>query len=232
MSPRVGRLDPVVLVNLFTRLNAEIDPLARGVEQPARAFVQREFGVDPVLVGLHEPVCAVEGCRRLFAAGEGEFDVVAGAEALLLVSDHGVREAGRHRLVVGDAASVEVAAFLDQGEGIPGPVLTLGFDHVDMGEEQDALRLRVAAVQHGDQSALLGVIGACEDMDVGIGVAGGLQALGHALRRQGAVALGEGRVGLDQFLVQGAERRFRRVRTRGLSGARRRQSHRNGGENP
>ena len=101
-----------------------------------------------------------------------------------------------------------------------------------MGEEQDALRLRVAAVQHGDQSALLGVIGACEDMDVGIGVAGGLQALGHALRRQGAVALGEGRVGLDQFLVQGAERRFRRVRTRGLSGARRRQSHRNGGENP
>ena len=43
------------------------------------------------------------------------------------------------------AAAIEIATFLDQGEGIAGPVLALGFHHIEMGQQQDRLGLRVAA---------------------------------------------------------------------------------------
>ena len=59
--------------------------------------------------------------------------------AFLLQPDHQVEEHGRHRLVVGRAAPVEIAVLLDQRERIALPVLALGVDHIDVREQQHAL---------------------------------------------------------------------------------------------
>ena len=63
-----------------------------------------------------------------------------------------------------DAAGVEVAVLLDEGERVALPVLALGLDHVDVGQQQHRLGLRVLARQHRDQAALLGLVGRDEDV--------------------------------------------------------------------
>ena len=141
------------------------------------------------------------------AAGERQLDAARGLVALLLVADHGVGEDRGHGLVVAGAARVEIAALLGELEGIAHPVLALGLDHVDVGEQQDGLQRRVGAREDGDEVAVLRAVGlgVHEDLEVALGIAGGEQARLHQLGRLGAGADGEGGVGLDQLLVERAE---------------------------
>ena len=59
-----------------------------------------------------------------------------GSIAFLLEADHRVREHRGHGLVVGRAARVEEAVFFDELERIALPVGAIGFDHVDVREQQ------------------------------------------------------------------------------------------------
>src|SRR6185436_12689374 len=102
----------------------------------AAAFVERERGVDQVAMILHQETHAVEVVWRLLAAGERELDTALRPETLALEANHRVGEYRRHGLVVRGTARVEEAVFLDQLEGIAHPVGAIGFDHVDVREQQ------------------------------------------------------------------------------------------------
>ena len=217
----VRRLQRKVLVDLLARLDLQRNRLAVLVVLPARAFVDRERGVEHFRLRLHQPAHAVEEsrARRLLAAGQGELDVAARRVAFLPVADEAVREDRGHRLVVADAARVEPAVFLDQLEGVALPVLALRLDHVDVREQQDGLDRAVPAAQHGDQRAVFRRLRRRQDLRVLGRDSGREQVLLHRLGRLRAVADRARRVDLDQFLEERAERgfvgaRYIRLRTR------------------
>ena len=91
----------------------------------------------------------------------------------------------RHCLVVGRAAGVEDAVLLDQLEGVARPVRRLRLDDVEVGEEEDRLRPRVAARQDRDEAALLRMLGDGEAVEVGRRIARRRQPRRHPARRRG-----------------------------------------------
>ncbi len=143
------------------------------------------------------------------AAGQRHLDGVLGLIALLLETDHRIGPDRRLRLVVRGAAAIEIAAFLDQGEGIAAPILALGLDHVEMGQQQNRLGLGVGTLQLDDDAAGLGLLGRRhEEVDVGILVAAGLETRLELMGGLGAVADRGGGVGFHQLLVEIAETLF------------------------
>jgi len=70
------------------------------------------------------------------SAVRGHDEVARGPQALLLVANQIRHPDGGLRLVISGASAVEVAVLLEQGEGIDAPVFALGFDDVEVGEEQ------------------------------------------------------------------------------------------------
>jgi hypothetical protein len=106
-----------------------------------------------------QPARAVEGALGLLAAGQRHLEGALELDVLGLEPGQGVDPHRRHRLIVAGAAGVEVTVLLDQGEGVAGPVGALGLDHVDVGEQQQRPGLGIGPRQHGDQAALLGMVG-------------------------------------------------------------------------
>jgi hypothetical protein len=142
------------------------------------------------------------------------------------VADETIREHGGHGLVVARAARVEPTVLLDELEGIALPILALRFHHIDVGEEQDRLELPVAAVQDGDQRAVIRAIRRREDLHVACRDSRSVESGAHGFGRARAAADGAGGVDLDQLLVEVAECRFavggRRCAVNGRRDARRR----------
>jgi hypothetical protein len=67
--------------------------------------------------------------------------------------------------------------------------------------QQNRLELWILAAVDGNQATLFRMIGRREQLDVRVRDSGSLEACGHALRGQRAVAGGQCRIGLDQFSV-------------------------------
>ena len=123
-------------------------------QRAAAAFVDGELGVDQVAMVIEQPVRAVvRRIGQLLVGGERQDDVAVGLEAFLGILDQVGDEDRRHRLVVDRAAAAEIAVDLLQLERIEIPVLALGLDHVDMGDQQERLA-RAGAAQPRDQVAL------------------------------------------------------------------------------
>jgi hypothetical protein len=111
----------------------------------------------------------------------------------------------RLRLVVADAAGVEKAVFLHQGERIALPILALGLHYVDMGEKQNGLGLRVGTGKHRHQTAFLGLARSGNQMKVFVAETRGLQPRRHPLRGKRAASFRQSRVGFHQLLVDRAK---------------------------
>jgi hypothetical protein len=107
-----------------------------------------------------------------------------------------------------DAARVEGAVLLDQRERIAGPVLALRLDHVDVSQQQNGLEFGVPPRIEGHQAAFLRMIGRREQVQVGVGESGRLQARRHTLCSESAAAVRQRGIGFDELLVQGAKFRL------------------------
>ena len=209
VATAVGDFKGIGLEHLFASLDAHAHRLASGVENAARTFVQGEVGVDQRAVVFQQVFDAVEWRRDDFlVAGGGQHDVALRPIAFAFVADQVVEEHRHHRLVVGGAARVKVAALLDQLERVAGPVFAPGFDHIEMAEQQNRL-LRTIAAQARDQVALFRRARRHDDLDVGRRNAAGDQPLLHRLGRHRATAGRIGGVDFDQFLVKLAQLRLR-----------------------
>ena len=149
----VRHLEVEILVHLLARLDLVGQVLALP-HVAAAAFVDRELGVDQILVVLHQPVDAVEGAAFLVGR-ERQNQIAIGREAFLLQANQVGDELRRHRLVVARAAAVEEAVLLEERERIERPVLALGLDDVEMREQQQRLAARAGAARARDQVALL-----------------------------------------------------------------------------
>ena len=116
----------------------------------------RERRVDELALVLEQVVHAVHAVGGLLAAGERQDEVALRLEAALaLQTHHEVEEYGGHRLVVGCAAAIEEAVFLDQLERIALPVGALRIHHVDVREQQHAFLLRAGRADARDDVAVV-----------------------------------------------------------------------------
>ena len=211
VAARVRHLEVEILVHLLAGLHLvrEVLPLPHAA---AAALVDRELGVDQILVVLHEPLGAVE-IAAFFVGREREDQVAIRLEAFVLQPNQVGHELRRHRLVVAGAAAVEEAVLLDERERIHRPVLALRFDDVEVREEKERLARAGAAVAE-DQVALARI--GSEDLHVGGGEARRLQPRRDRLGRLRDVAGGRvGRVDLDQLLVNLPRARIVRTGLRG-----------------
>jgi hypothetical protein len=151
-------------------------------------------------VVLDQPVDAVEGAA--FLVGRERQDHIAiGREPFLLEADEICDELGGHRLVVARAAAVEEAVLLEERERVERPVFALGFDDVEMRQQENRLAARAgASAPSQDEVALLRV--RSEHLDIGSGEARGFEPCRHRLGGLGDVACRRvGRVDLDELLV-------------------------------
>jgi hypothetical protein len=178
---------------------------AVGAIASAAAFVQGEGGIDQLPLAGGEILGAIEGARRFLAAGQRQLHRAA-QRLVGFQPHHRVGPDRRHRLVIGDAASVEISILLDQRERVTGPVGAFRLDDIDVRQQQDGACLAVGAGKDGYQAALLRVTGRRKDMQLVVGVPGRLQPCRDLGGRLCAVAGGKGRVGFDQFLIKSAER--------------------------
>ena len=109
-------------------------------------------------------------------------------------------------LVVGAAAGIEPAVFLDQCERITRPILALGIDDIEMRQQHHRAERRIAARQGGDQATIQWQAIGNKDIKVGIGKARRFQPRRHALGSQRAIAGGVAGIGFNEFLVKRPER--------------------------
>jgi hypothetical protein len=94
-------------------------------------------------MGPDQPLDTVERFRGLLAARQCEGDVAARREPFHPISNQAVRKDRRHGLIIGGAAGIKPAILLDQLERIAYPVLALRFDDINVGQEENRLRLAV-----------------------------------------------------------------------------------------
>ncbi len=208
MSAGVGDFKAVVLRELLAGLDLHCDPMPLGVQLAERAFVDGHARVDEIALVFRQPLSAVECAGGFLAAGEGDLDGAQRPVLFLFVADQGVHPNRGFRLVVDDAAGVEVAVLFKQLERIAGPVLALRLDHINVSEQHYRLELGIAAGIEGDQAAFLGMTGRRKQVQIGVRESCRLQAGGHAFRGHSAAAVRQRGVGFDEFLVELAKLRF------------------------
>src|SRR6266853_1362229 len=194
----IGHLELVGLENLFAGLDGHAQSVAVLVEQAVPAFVERELGVDQVAVVLEQVYDAAEIRRDDFlVAGRYEDEVALRTVAFPPVADEIGDEHRDHRLVVGGAAGVEIAVFLDELEGGALPVLALRLHHIEVSQQHDR-SFRAGAPVAGDEVALLRPAGRHDHLHLLRRQPARFQACGHRLRRGRAAPGRVGGVDLDQ----------------------------------
>ena len=200
VSALVVHLEPVVDDVLLAHLEIVGDARAGDRFAPA-ALVQTEVGVDQIALVLEQPLDAVERAAAFLVGRERDDDIAIRLESLTLVPNQ-IRDPDRGlRLVVADAAAVEVAVLLGERERIHAPVFALRLDDVGVREQQNRPALPGAVVAH-DQVRLRRTRSAHED--VGGWEAGGLETLGHRLGDRRRRASRVARLDLDHLLVDRA----------------------------
>jgi hypothetical protein len=208
MPAWVARFELEVGKGLLADLNLLREHLVVPVAVTPAAFVEGKFGIDQLAPVGGQPLDPVESPVGLLAAGKRKLDRAPGMITAFGEADQGIDPDRRHRLVVGGTARVEKAVFLEQGEGIAGPVLALGLDHIDMGDQQDRPQGPGSARPDGHQSAFAGMIGSGIERELVVGESRRLEPRGHPLGGQCATAQRKGGVGFDQFLEEAAKFRL------------------------
>src|SRR6266702_1291404 len=128
----------------------------------ARVQIDAIFRVNPVAMLVQQPVNSVERATLLIG-GQRKNQVAVRQIAFFFQADEIGNENGVAVLHVLGSAAVKVAVFLDEFEGIGGPVLAVRFDDVKVPDEQDGLAISSSA-QTNDE-ILLPLVGT-GDMDV------------------------------------------------------------------
>ncbi len=139
----------------------------------------------------------------LFVGGERQNEIALGDPPLFLVPQDVGGENGRHRLVVGHAASQEVAVLFGHGERVARPVAAECRHHIQMGQQQDGLAAAFAAVAH-NQILLGWGAGRAYHVNIPSREARGLEAGRDGLCGLGHRSHGVDRVDLDHLLVDRA----------------------------
>ena len=95
---------------------------------------------------LEQPVSAIGGnIQQLFVRGQRHDNVPIRNETFLLITDEISDEDCGHRLIVRSAAAVEVTVLFEKLERIDRPIFALGFDHIEMGKQEEGLARACAA---------------------------------------------------------------------------------------
>ena len=145
-----------------------------------------------------QPGDAIVRATALFICGERDDDVAIGLETLLLVLDQVGDPDSRLGLVVSGAAAIEETIALIQLEGIHAPVFSLGFDNINVGQQENRLECSSDVITD-DQIGFLWICASQED--IGFGKAGGAQASRGGLGYRSCSAGGEPGGDFDKFLV-------------------------------
>ncbi len=103
---------------------------------------------------LQQPINAVVRSTAFLIGCERDDDVTVGFEALSFVPNQVGNPDRGLCFVVGRASAVEVAVLLHEYEGIHAPAFALGFDHIDVSQQQNGL-LRSGAVIPDNKVCLL-----------------------------------------------------------------------------
>src|SRR5260370_17732797 len=98
------------------------------------------FGVNPVAMFVQQPVNAVERATFLIG-GQRKNQVAVRQIGFFFQADEIGNENSIAVLHVLGSAAVKVAVFLDEFEGIGGPVLAVRFDDVKVPDKQDGLAI-------------------------------------------------------------------------------------------
>ena len=216
VAARIGDFQLVVVIGLFRALPGPVKRLAAGLfEQPAAAIdVDDHFRIFQPLrdqaAGLH---------RRFFIARELEDDRSARAIAGLAHGDQGGRGQRRVELHVAGTAAEQIAVLDHRSEGIAGPVLGVGFDHVHVARDHQRLQPGIAAFPGGDQ---IGGVVDRHDLHVAVAPAGRHQCgLKRLLGFCRAVVRSANRANRDQLLgkIEHLSLRPRRIDCRSLGQA-------------
>ena len=196
VAARVGGGEPEVGVEFLIGLDIHIHGLALHGGDSAGVGVEHIRGVDQIAMVLQQPVHAVRFAAFL-VGGEGEDQVAVGAVVFTVEADEVGDQDGVVHLHVLGAAAIEVAVFLDELEGVGGPVGAAGFDDVQVADESEwacARRCR-AAWPPGCLCGCWGPAPARRRGEAGIE-----QALGHGVGGLGGAAHRIGGVDFDQLL--------------------------------
>ena len=173
MPALVAHFEAQIEIPLLGGLYLVRDTLAINQNSSA-AFIETVLGVDQFAVILEEPRDAVVWAAAFLVGCERNDDIAIRFVTLAPVADEVGDPDGCLRFVVAGAAAVEVAVLFGEGEGVKAPVFPLGFDDVDVREQENWLQLAGAVI--ADDEIGLGGDGAAEE-EIGLGETGGAKAL-------------------------------------------------------
>src|SRR5713226_8996575 len=196
VATSVQRFKLKIHIDLFAGLNSGEQTLVFILLKFAAVQVDAVFRVYPVAMFPEQPVHAVEGAA-LLVGGQRENEVAIRQISFFFQADEIGDQDGVAFLHIFRAAAVEVAVFLDEFEGIGGPVRPERFDDVQVPDKQDGLAFSGSAKTRDE--ILLAPIGPGY-MNVVFGKASVEQTPGHRFGSSGDVANGVGGVDLNELL--------------------------------
>src|SRR5208337_2696230 len=125
-------------------------------QRHAAALVERKVRIDQITMIGEKPIDAHSiGIEDFFVRFQGDDDVSIGLKSLLLVPDKGGDKGRSHELVVGCSPAIKVTVLLHKLERIGRPILPLGWNNVEMSEQQDRFT-GAAATKSGNEIAFAG----------------------------------------------------------------------------
>src|SRR5216683_6223106 len=196
MATSVQRFESKINVDFFAGLNSREQTFVFILLKFASVQVDAVFRIYPIAVFPEQPVHAIEGAALLIG-GQRENQIAVRLIAFLFQADEIGDQDGIAFLHVFRAPAVEVAVFLDEFEGIGGPVRSERFDDIQVPDEKDRFAFSGSAKTR--DKVLLPFIGAGY-LDIALGETSVAQTLGHRFGGGRHVANGVGGVDLDELL--------------------------------
>ena len=138
MAARISRSELKVGIQFLSRVHNDVERFAMLSGHAAAIGIEHKVAVDQVAMILQQPINAVR-CAAFFVCRKGENDVAIGLKPSLLQADESGHRNGVAVFHVLRASSIEIAVLLDKLKRIRGPVLTAGFDDIQMSNGQDRL---------------------------------------------------------------------------------------------
>src|SRR2546430_1292824 len=102
-----------------------------------------------------QPVNAVEWATAFLVCGKGHDNVAIGAKAFFFILNEIRNPDGGLGFIVAGAAAIKVAILFSKLEWVEAPVFSVGFDNIDVREEENRLAL-VGTVEANDEVFFFG----------------------------------------------------------------------------
>src|SRR6266436_1267728 len=195
MATSVQRFELKVHINFFAGLNSHEQTFVLILLKFAGVQVDAVFRIHPAAMLREQPVHAVERAALLIG-GQSENQIAVRYVSFLFQADEIRDQDGIAFLHVLGAATVEVTVFLDEFEGIGGPVRAEGFDDVEVPDEKDGFAFS-GSVKTRDEIFLAFVRPGY--FDIARGEASLAQTSGHRFRGGGYIAYRIGGIDLNKL---------------------------------